>query len=101
MPVSATLFTSNAVAVVATATAFRSEEHTSELQSQFHLVCRLLLDKITGPVMRLRTVNMDFFYVSSFMVESPDAYERLVLFFFMDAATPEARALPLERALPL
>src|SRR5438309_7965029 len=30
----------------------RSEEHTSELQSQFHLVCRLLLEKkkdtITG-----------------------------------------------------
>src|SRR5689334_23901694 len=24
---------------------FRSEEHTSELQSQFHLVCRLLLEK--------------------------------------------------------
>src|SRR5438309_10734962 len=23
----------------------RSEEHTSELQSQFHLVCRLLLEK--------------------------------------------------------
>src|SRR5579862_1472795 len=23
---------------------FRSEEHTSELQSQFHLVCRLLLE---------------------------------------------------------
>src|SRR5438309_5031404 len=30
----------NAVAVFA-----RSEEHTSELQSQFHLVCRLLLEK--------------------------------------------------------
>src|SRR5438309_6237592 len=29
---------------VARATA-RSEEHTSELQSQFHLVCRLLLEK--------------------------------------------------------
>src|SRR6266481_9813258 len=30
----------------------RSEEHTSELQSQFHLVCRLLLEKkkqITKP----------------------------------------------------
>src|SRR5438309_7442208 len=31
----------------------RSEEHTSELQSQFHLVCRLLLEKkkrnITAP----------------------------------------------------
>src|SRR6266568_34978 len=26
-------------------TAHRSEEHTSELQSQFHLVCRLLLEK--------------------------------------------------------
>src|SRR5689334_24605996 len=27
------------------AAAHRSEEHTSELQSQFHLVCRLLLEK--------------------------------------------------------
>src|SRR5689334_23404382 len=27
------------------APARRSEEHTSELQSQFHLVCRLLLEK--------------------------------------------------------
>src|SRR5689334_18679253 len=27
--------------------AIRSEEHTSELQSQFHLVCRLLLEKKT------------------------------------------------------
>src|SRR5438309_12038079 len=26
-------------------TSIRSEEHTSELQSQFHLVCRLLLEK--------------------------------------------------------
>src|SRR5438309_7549205 len=26
----------------------RSEEHTSELQSQFHLVCRLLLEKISS-----------------------------------------------------
>src|SRR5689334_22485569 len=27
------------------AASYRSEEHTSELQSQFHLVCRLLLEK--------------------------------------------------------
>src|SRR5437868_12547022 len=27
----------------------RSEEHTSELQSRFDLVCRLLLEKTTGP----------------------------------------------------
>src|SRR5438309_10248267 len=30
---------------VSLAAASRSEEHTSELQSQFHLVCRLLLEK--------------------------------------------------------
>src|SRR6266568_2661548 len=29
----------------ASLTGARSEEHTSELQSQFHLVCRLLLEK--------------------------------------------------------
>src|SRR5438309_8100889 len=31
--------------VSSTTCACRSEEHTSELQSQFHLVCRLLLEK--------------------------------------------------------
>src|SRR5438309_4480508 len=31
--------------LVTEAVALRSEEHTSELQSQFHLVCRLLLEK--------------------------------------------------------
>src|SRR5438309_4458725 len=30
-------------------TTFRSEEHTSELQSQFHLVCRLVLEKTNPP----------------------------------------------------
>src|SRR5438309_3341551 len=29
---------------------YRSEEHTSELQSQFHLVCRLLLEKKKNPI---------------------------------------------------
>src|SRR2546422_1728888 len=29
----------------ASAKSFRSEEHTSELQSRLHLVCRLLLEK--------------------------------------------------------
>src|SRR5689334_23440108 len=32
-------------ATLSTASFVRSEEHTSELQSQFHLVCRLLLEK--------------------------------------------------------
>src|SRR5689334_25364924 len=37
--------TGSVVVVVATGEENRSEEHTSELQSQFHLVCRLLLEK--------------------------------------------------------
>src|SRR5260370_14341129 len=35
----------NAVTVADLVTAFRSEEHTSELQSHLNLVCRLLLEK--------------------------------------------------------
>ncbi|HUZ02311.1 MAG TPA: glucose-6-phosphate dehydrogenase [Thermomicrobiaceae bacterium] len=35
--------------------------------------------KVPGPQMRLRSVNMGFLYGTSFMVESPDAYERLLL----------------------
>src|SRR5687768_18099609 len=31
--------------IACTATILRSEEHTSELQSRLHLVCRLLLEK--------------------------------------------------------
>src|SRR5579862_9964021 len=34
-------------------TGTRSEEHTSELQSQFHLVCRLLLEKKKKTHLRL------------------------------------------------
>src|SRR5712691_5237747 len=57
--------------------------------------------KIPGPVMRLRTVNMDFFYGSSFMVESPDAYERLVLDCMLGDATLFAREDEVERAWAL
>src|SRR5687768_18098541 len=35
-------------------TAARSEEHTSELQSRLHLVCRLLLEKNNRPQATLR-----------------------------------------------
>src|SRR5689334_23540039 len=34
-----------AIAILRLCSMERSEEHTSELQSQFHLVCRLLLEK--------------------------------------------------------
>src|SRR2546430_12413142 len=37
--------------------ALRSEEHTSELQSQSNLVCRLLLEKKIIPFAAIRTVS--------------------------------------------
>src|SRR5204863_3805863 len=40
-------------ASAATLVPFRSEEHTSELQSRRDLVCRLLLEKINGPAPHL------------------------------------------------
>src|SRR5689334_24642889 len=35
----------------------RSEEHTSELQSQFHLVCRLLLEKKKKKTTNINTLT--------------------------------------------
>src|SRR2546422_7316332 len=37
----------------------RSEEHTSELQSRLHLVCRLLLEKKKKEKLRIQTRNVD------------------------------------------
>ena len=39
----------------------------------------LLGAKIPGPQMRIRPVNMEFRYGTSFLSESPEAYERLIL----------------------
>src|SRR2546429_2463237 len=36
----------------------RSEEHTSELQSRLHLVCRLLLEKKTNKQLRLHDLRV-------------------------------------------
>src|SRR6266853_946449 len=57
----------------------RSEEHTSELQSQSNLVCRLLLEK----------KNKIIYYSVSFF------------FFFNDTATTEIYTLSLHDALPI
>src|SRR5438309_6904469 len=38
----------------------RSEEHTSELQSQFHLVCRLLLEKKKRHSGHLHQASLEF-----------------------------------------
>src|SRR5699024_11551635 len=42
----------------------RSEEHTSELQSRFDLVCRLLLEKKNESQMRCRWLAQSFSYSS-------------------------------------
>src|SRR3989442_6369202 len=44
----------------------RSEEHTSELQSRPHLVCRLLLEKNKPPLMdRVQTTTISYHYFST------------------------------------
>src|SRR2546430_7299426 len=45
----------------------RSEEHTSELQSQSNLVCRLLLEK-----KKKRTIHRDVFFLSLIIYDPLD-----------------------------
>src|SRR6266481_6292558 len=69
----------------------RSEEHTSELQSQFHLVCRLLLEKkkkaidlVTNGKIK-RQVDVSLLLVSAlllvFVICAP-LFLSIVFFFF-------------------
>src|SRR5690348_17413017 len=61
----------------------RSEEHTSELQSPVHLVCRLLLEKKKKNIERITSIplpNVDTTYrplLSSKPLSSPPRYARL------------------------
>ncbi|HEY7064837.1 MAG TPA: glucose-6-phosphate dehydrogenase [Chloroflexota bacterium] len=54
--------------------------------------------KVPGPAMQLRSVNMDFYYGSSFLVQSPDAYERLLLDCMLGDRTLFMRADEVEQA---
>ncbi|MBI4507567.1 MAG: glucose-6-phosphate dehydrogenase (NADP(+)), partial [Chloroflexi bacterium] len=54
--------------------------------------------KLPGPTMRLRTVRMDFYYDTSFLAESPDAYERLLLDCAVGDGTLFTRADEVEAA---
>src|ERR1039458_5721010 len=88
----------------------RSEEHTSELQSLRHLVCRLLLEKIAG-----ETVSIFRAAVHLHACRQPDCYvlhgqvARIRVrclggvsnFFFNDTATTEIYTLSLHDALPI
>lgn len=53
--------------------------------------------KLPGQSMRIRTVNMDFRYGSSFGVKSPEAYERLLLDCMLGDSTLFARRDMVER----
>src|SRR6202035_4616901 len=95
----------------------RSEEHTSELQSQFHLVCRLLLEKImkrveprtvlrTGlAVADARLLPLDHTVLDKDTVTFRliyNSFNRLfVLFFLNDPPPPKIYPLPLPAPLPI
>src|SRR5205809_5461201 len=54
----------------------RSEEHTSELQSRLHLVCRLLLEKKKDLRMNLRILQITFFFRLEASGEPPHHHVR-------------------------
>src|ERR1041385_6935152 len=83
---------------------WRSEEHTSELQSRLHLVCRLLLEKKTTTALmgeqRLeigaRTLVGPHATLSTGMPSTSHHF-----FFFNDTAPAEFHPLPLPGVLPI
>src|SRR4051795_10600237 len=98
---------------------FRSEEHTSELQSHSHLVCRLLLENKTmhnnlidrghssEPQLRERTMRrtaMSFFFFFSLRCLwrlHLFLHFLFLFFFFNNTATPEIYPFSLPDALPI
>src|SRR6266487_2767324 len=85
----------------------RSEEHTSELQSPVHLVCRLLLEKKKTSFLRRRLApcrkSPTGRWSSSSSVLSMTTSSRTdsAFFFFNDTATTEIYTLSLHDALPI
>src|SRR5579859_7990060 len=77
----------------------RSEEHTSELQSQSNLVCRLLLEK------KKKTFSKSFLLWLAFhklrRQVAPLRVDSVLFFFFNDTATTEIYTLSLHDALPI
>src|SRR6516164_3044755 len=93
----------------------RSEEHTSELQSQFHLVCRHLLEKKNQGRQIGRALGAEYRVGRAFHLRAQprpprrpsDPRPRVGLdrrsyyFFFNDTATTEIYTLSLHDALPI
>src|SRR2546422_649556 len=97
-------------------TSKRSEEHTSELQSRLHLVCRLLLEKkktttatMTVCTTRPRVTSIEgrsrpvAFHPmrTSLASNMPASTVASHFFFFNDTATTEIYTLSLHDALPI
>src|SRR5471030_2005387 len=77
----------------------RSEEHTSELQSLRHLVCRLLLEKKKKHEVESRAV---YPFDDECGHGWPLRFERLLyLFLYSDTASTEIYTLSLHDALPI
>src|SRR5882724_376475 len=78
----------------------RSEEHTSELQSLRHLVCRLLLEKKKIPFVAdsqdVVAKNFELLFVGITLQALI-----IVFFFFNEPPTPELYTLSLHDALPI
>src|ERR1039458_8280938 len=90
----------------------RSEEHTSELQSLRHLVCRLLLEKkledlnagngAGGEFLQSDAAYVEWNRRLASWIENVDALNSgEVSFFFNDTATTEIYTLSLHDALPI
>src|SRR6266581_1922391 len=97
----------------------RSEEHTSELQSPVHLVCRLLLEKKKDSLLHTSHMPVGELHIWNIQASSVNRQVRIhqdatvmedvspsdasscTFFFFNDAATTEIYTLSLHDALPI
>src|SRR5476651_508142 len=75
---------------------FRSEEHTSELQSRQYLVCRLLLEKKKHALQKTKCPVLAFSVERDLQVPPNKNFPlfKKVLFFFNDTATTEIYTFP-------
>src|ERR1039458_9249170 len=73
----------------------RSEEHTSELQSLRHLVCRLLLEKKNA------SLALPLHEADRLLAAEKDSFQVDCFFFFKSRATHEYPPFPPHAAFPV
>src|SRR5215216_4105291 len=74
--------------------AFRSEEHTSELQSPDHLVCRLLLEKKNKSPIKAAKVEEFKAMVVAKPLKLPTVLVKYQFFFVMTRRQPRSTLFP-------